>query len=163
MASYIPSQVNSTTTLSTTKTQAYELYSAGGLEGYQELMKARPFFLPATRMIEQCYSWDARFNYNLDNRDLSNRVTSLNLNGILPTLNSYSNIGRFAGGLNLQLANNKDGQMITGLNTNGMNTSIRGIFHPLYTDLMDTVRVDAWAEYDAFINISPGIATTVSF
>jgi hypothetical protein len=163
MASYIPSQVNSTTNLTTTPTQAYELYSSGGLEGYQELMKARPFFIPANRMIEQCFSWDARFNYNLDNRALASRVNSLNLNGILPTLNSYTNIGRFAGGLNLQLANNKDGQMVTGLNTNGMNTSIRGIFHPLYTDLMDTVRVDAWAEYDAFINISPGIATTVSF
>jgi len=163
MASYIPSQVNSSTTLTTTKTQAYDIYSFGGLEGYEELMKARPVYLPAHRLIEPCYSWDFRFNYNLDNRDVSTRISTLNLNGILPTMNSYYNIGRFAGGLNLQLANNKDGQMITGLNTNGMNTSIRGIFHPLFTDVMDNVRVDAWAEYDAFVNISPGIATTVSF
>jgi hypothetical protein len=163
MASYIPSQVNSSVALTTTKTQAYDLYSFGGLEGYQELMKARPIYLPGSRIIEPCFSWDFRFNYNLDARELTNRISTLNLNGILPTVNSYYNIGRFAGGLNLQLANNKDGQMVTGLNTNGMNTSIRGIFHPLFTDVMDSVRVDAWAEYDAFINISPGIATTVSF
>lgn len=163
MASYIPSQVNSSVALTTTKAQAYDIYSFGGLEGYQELMKARPSYLPGSRIIEPCFSWDFRFNYNLDNRDASTRISTLNLNGILPTVNSYYNIGRFAGGLNLQLANNKDGQMVTGLNTNGMNTSIRGIFHPLFTDVMDSVRVDAWAEYDAFINISPGIATTVSF
>ena len=74
-------------------------------------------------------------------------------------------MGKFACGLNLELCSGKEGEIICGLNTNGMNTSIRGFFHPNYTDYMDPagVRVDAFAEYDAFVNISPGIASTVSF
>jgi hypothetical protein len=162
MASYIPSQVG-TDALTTTKTQAYELASLGGLEGYQELFKARPVYLPAFRIPEPCYSWDFKFNANLDPRDTTSRISVLNWNGLLPCAQSPQNLGRFAGGLNLQLANNKEGQIISGLNTNGMNTSIRGIFHPLYTDVMDSVRIDAWAEFDSFVNISPGIASTVSF
>lgn len=162
MASYIPSQVG-TDALTTTKTQAYELASLGGLEGYQELFKARPVNLPAFRIPEPCYSWDFKFNANLDPRDTTSRISVLNWNGLLPCAQSPQNLGRFAGGLNLQLANNKEGQIISGLNTNGMNTSIRGIFHPLYTDVMDSVRIDAWAEFDSFVNISPGIASTVSF
>ena len=71
---------------------------------------------------------------------------------------------KFACGLNLELAPGKD-DLICGLNTNGMNTQIRGYFHPSY--LVDTSKVassiNAYAEYDAFVNVSPGIATTISF
>lgn len=72
---------------------------------------------------------------------------------------------KFACGLNTELTTGKSGDLICGLNTNGMNTQIRGYFHPQYltsVDKLDVV-VDAYAEYDAFINISPGIATTISF
>lgn len=74
-------------------------------------------------------------------------------------------LGKFACGLNTELAPGKSGDLISGLNTNGMNTSIRGYFHPSYLTNNDkfNVTIDAFAEYDAFINISPGIATTVSF
>jgi hypothetical protein len=73
---------------------------------------------------------------------------------------------KFACGLNTELVTGKSGDLICGLNTNGMNTSIRGYIHPTYTNIslyrLDCT-IDAYAEYDAFINISPGIATTVSF
>lgn len=143
-----------------TANEKYILLGSSFSEGFNELQKARPFYLPSNRFCQANYMTDFRFNYNLDP---SNTIGILNLNAIYPCPRSYFNIGRFAGGLNLQLANGKEGQIICGLNTNGMNTSIRGTFHPMYTDYMDNVRVDAWAEYDAFINISPGIATTVSF
>jgi len=46
-----------------------------------------------------------------------------------------------------------------------MNTSIILTFDP--TSVADgkkvQARIDLWAEYDSFVNIAPGIATTVSF
>ena len=67
--------------------------------------------------------------------------------------------GRFAAGMDLELVPGRSANLICGMNTNGMNTSIYGTFNGTTV----AARVDAWAEYDAFINISPGIATTVSF
>jgi hypothetical protein len=134
-------------------------------EGFQELMKARSIDSQNSRIMQENYSWDYKWG-----TALTSTVADTDL---LKLLNSFSFSfpsnkptlfpGKFAGGLNLELASNKSGDLISGLNTNGMNTSIRGVFHPLFSDCQDDVRVDAYAEYDAFINISPGIATTVSF
>jgi hypothetical protein len=162
MSNYIPSRYGAVTSSGITKSKAYEFASIGCLESFQELMKSRPVTLAHSRIDDQSYGWDAKFNDNLDKRSTADNVQLVNLNGIMPSATSSIGMGRFAAGLNLQLANNHEG-IISGLNTNGMNTSIRGIFHPTYTDIMDSVRVDAWAEYDSFVNISPGIATTVSF
>lgn len=80
-----------------------------------------------------------------------------------PAYQSLYGNPRFTCGINLELAPNKSGDFICGLNTNGMNTSIRGYFHPLLLNRMIKATIQAWAEYDAFINISPGIASTLSF
>jgi len=139
-------------------------------EGFQELMKARPVDLQNSRILQENYSWDYKWNGTVvDYATLTDTasqamVSILNLcSYTYPTSRPSQWLGKFAAGLNLELASNKSGDLISGLNTNGMNTSIRGVFHPLFTDFLDDVRVDAYAEYDAFINISPGIATTVSF
>lgn len=96
---------------------------------------------------------------------------------------TYYDPGKFACGLDLELVSGRTNEIICGMNTNGMNTSIFATFNATaaaatptatvttgsaYTNAGDGVwvencRVDAWCEYDAFINISPGIATTVSF
>ena len=162
MSSSAPTQIGSDT-ITPNKNAQYAFMQSGCTEAYAELLKSRPLKLVSNRITEPSYSYDFKFNGNLDLRDITQNVGVFNLTGIYPMTNATFPVGRFACGLNLQLANNKEGLIISGLNTNGMNTSIRGIFHPLYTDLMDSVRVDVWAEYDAFINISPGIATTVSF
>jgi hypothetical protein len=145
-----------------TANSTYIGYLVGFTECFQELMKARPFYLPASRFHLDGYPIDNSFNTNLD---LKTSVTlpSVNWKNLFPSKDSWQSLPRFAAGLNLQLMNGKDFEMISGLNTNGMNTSIRGIFNPLYTDFMNNVTVDAYCEYDAFVNISPGIATTVSF
>lgn len=161
MGSSIPSSVAA---LTPTNDQKYLFLSESGKETYQELMKSRPVSLTSSRITGTNFNRDSKFNFNLDAGSTPVvSATTFNFLGVFPSYNSEFTIGRFAAGLNLQLANGKDGQIICGLNTNGMNTSIRGVFHTLYLALMDKVRVDAWAEYDAFINISPGIATTVSF
>jgi hypothetical protein len=140
---------------------AFDVMSLGGSECYTELMKARPVYLPAGN-IDDNYYWDMKFNKSLD-FSATTPILALNMLGKFPGYNSLWGIGRFAAGLNLELTSNKEGAIISGLNTNGMNTSIRGFFHPLYLVNMDSVRVDCYAEYDAMINVSPGIATTVSF
>jgi hypothetical protein len=144
-----------------TNTSTYVNYMQGFTECFQELIKARPCNLVANRFHIDGYMNDNVYNTNLDNR--ASPITILNWKNLFPSKANYQPLPRFAAGLNLQLVNGKDGDMISGLNTNGMNTSIRGLFNPLYTDYMAEVTVDAYAEYDAFINISPGIATTVAF
>lgn len=156
MASYLP-------VTGATLDNTYFMYGNGSGEAYRELLKSRPIDVATSRMTVDEYNWDWKWDGVLDAKTTPTIVTFNKFNGVGPSPRSPFGCGRFAAGLNLQLVPNKEGQIISGLNTNGMNTSIRGFFHPLYTDYMDDVRVDAWAEYDAFINISPGIATTVSF
>lgn len=69
--------------------------------------------------------------------------------------------GKFAAGIDLELVTGKSGDLVCGMNTNGMNTSIFVNFVPGSSPA--NTRIDLWAEYDAFINVSPGLATTVSF
>jgi hypothetical protein len=82
--------------------------------------------------------------------------------------------GKFACGLDLELVSGRTNEIICGMNTNGMNTAIYATFDPNAATVtpaegtsdgiwVEQCAVDAWCEYDAFINISPGIATTVSF
>lgn len=142
----------------------YVDYALGSTECFQEFIKARPCYLPANRMNLDNYNVDTSWNTNMDQRATgSDPITFVNWKGIYPSHQGFHGMPRFAAGLNLQLINGKDGEIVSGLNTNGMNTSIRATFHPLYTDFMMNATVDAFAEYDSFINISPGIATSVSF
>lgn len=148
----------------TTRNDTFNALSSLCTEGYSELMKARPVYLNASRICNTNYAVDSKLGAICDQQSTAtNSIRILNLSGIYATPHQPYHIGRFAAGLNLELAPNKYGSIISGLNTNGMNTSIRGQFHPTYLSCMDSVTVDAYAEYDAFINISPGIATTVSF
>lgn len=156
MAAYLP-------VTGSTLDNTYFMMGNGSGESYRELMKARPIDVATSRMTVDEYNWDWKWDGALDAKATPTIVTFNKLKNVGPCPRSPFGCGRFACGLNLQLVTSKEGQIISGLNTNGMNTSIRGFFHPSYTDYMDDVRVDAWAEYDAFINISPGIATTVSF
>lgn len=78
-------------------------------------------------------------------------------------VSTIDDIGRFACGLNLQLSPEHSYEVVSGLNTNGMNTSINATFAPTQLTNQMQVQVDAFCEYDAFINITPGLASTVSF
>jgi len=71
--------------------------------------------------------------------------------------------GKFAAGLDLELVSGRSNDLVCGMNTNGMNTSINLTFDSHKTADVQEARLDCWCEYDSFINVSPGIATTVSF
>lgn len=82
--------------------------------------------------------------------------------------------GKFAGGLNLQLSKR---DAVCGIDTNGLNVCINGTFNSdavsasapggdfdstTITPMVYAI-LDCWAEHDAFVQIIPGVATTVTF
>lgn len=139
----------------------------GYTEAYNELMKARHNYSNSNTMsmITADTYWvdtpttHAAF-YDDDNVNPATAVSAVALspNAPLPP-------GKFAGGLDLELVPGRSNDLVCGMNTNGMNTSIFLNFDPTAVAASSLVaaQLDAWCEYDAFINISPGIATTVSF
>lgn len=139
----------------------------GYVEAYNELMKARHNYSGSNThsMISENEFWvdtptshmTAYQDVNYQNLATPAAAAALCPDCILPP-------GKFAGGLDLELVPGRSQDLICGMNTNGMNTSIQLNFDPSLTGSQVTLaQLDAWAEYDAFINISPGIATTVSF
>ena len=133
-------------------------------EAYNELMKARHNYSTSNThsMITQDTFWvDDPTVHASQYRDFymadttgPDAATALCANALLPP-------GKFAGGLDLELVPGRSQDLICGMNTNGMNTSIFLNFD--YSKTGIAAQLDAWCEYDSFINISPGIATTVSF
>lgn len=143
------------------QTSGIQAYGASGnksagtgyTESYIELMKARRNWSGMKTYTGSTISGES---YSKD---------TPNINDMAPGLVDASYIdepGQFAAGLNLELVAGKD--IICGLNTNGMNTSINMTFrNDIVGSKPKQARVDAWTEYDSFINITPGLATTVSF
>lgn len=138
-------------------------------ECYNELVKARPNIPSKGRISLENFSalWSPGLGQfssfgTTPWRCISGLTASQGGGG---TYGGEGETSKFACGLNTELVSGKEGNLICGLNTNGMNTTIRGYIHPNYvtSNQRTDVVVDAYAEYDAFINISPGIATTVSF
>lgn len=80
--------------------------------------------------------------------------------------------GKFAGGINCRLSNKES---VCGLDTNGLNVCINASFNQTASGTttaasnttaigpMVKAIVDCWAEHDAFVQIIPGVATTVTF
>ena len=132
------------------QTSGIQCSSTGGqlgdnTEAYMELMKAR-------HNLTQDNHHSSINLYDFSNDDSVYNLVPLKLE---------LDAAKFAGGLDLELVPGKANDLVCGLNTNGMNTSINLEFLP---DAVRTQqRLDAYAEYDAFVNIAPGLATTVSF
>lgn len=127
--------------------------NGGSDEAYIELMKSRHGFHQDTYS-----SQITKTTFNVDKWNATNH--NLSTTNVNPT-------GRFAAGIDLELVPGRSQNLICGMNTNGMNTSIMATFD-LAAAAADSgtcvaANIDVWCEYDAFINISPGIASTVSF
>ena len=86
------------------------------------------------------------------------------ITGAVPTFNNGSyngtTVGKFAGGIDLRL-NNK--AIVSGIDTNGLLVCLNGTFDSRYVDDRVDVILTAFAEYDAFVQIIPGVASTVTF
>jgi hypothetical protein len=82
--------------------------------------------------------------------------------GLAPPLGKYySNIcGKFMGGLDLRLSS-KD--VVSGIDTNGLLVRLNAKFDEDNLVNMVNAVLDIYAEHDAFVQIIPGVATTVTF
>lgn len=80
----------------------------------------------------------------------------------VPPLGKFVNhqCGKFMGGLDLRLSS-KD--VISGIDTNGLLVRLNGRFDEDNLSNMVNAILDVYAEYDAFVQIIPGTATTVTF
>jgi hypothetical protein len=125
-------------------------------EAYTELMKSRHNW---SNMGADSVINPTNFSLDLDTDTLSTGTAKC----YTLFANSTGPRGTFAGGLDLELVAGRSNDIVCGMNTNGMNTSIFLNYDPDKTSSIIDARIDVWAEYDSFINISPGIATTVSF
>lgn len=156
-----------------------------GSEALIELLKARHMYnQPSHSHLFNKWNWAydnvARSRYLTRQRIAGNHTLPQDIDDWrYATAKSLYEHGKFACGLDLELVSGRTNEIICGMNTNGMNTSIFATFNATAaaqsvvddTNVNDDTlgiwveasTVDAWCEYDAFINISPGIATTVSF
>lgn len=80
----------------------------------------------------------------------------------VPPLGKFVNhqCGKFMGGLDLRLSS-KD--VISGIDTNGLLVRLNALFDDDNLSNMVNAVLDVYAEYDAFVQIIPGTATTVTF
>lgn len=79
----------------------------------------------------------------------------------IPFTNGSGSIcGKFAAGLDTRLSRK---ETISGIDTNGLLVSINGSFDRDNVNSMVQSILDVWAEHDAFIQVIPGVATTVTF
>jgi hypothetical protein len=145
-----------------------------GSEAFIELLKARHLFNQPDH--KHCFN---KYNWAYDNVERARRLWTFKKNANMPSdvilfqnanPNAMYERGKFALGLDLELVSGRSNEIICGMNTNGMNTAIFGTFNAQAVPgtvgngvKVEEVRLDAYCEYDVFVNISPGIATTVSF
>jgi hypothetical protein len=130
---------------------AHRFYNGLASEAYIELMKSRHKWTDTTK---HC-------GLNLYDYNRNHYTDSVNIVGARLNPSNKQEKTAFAAGLDLELVSGRSNDLICGLNTNGMNTSI--FIETMPEGMSTNGRLDAYCEYDAFINISPGIATTVSF
>jgi len=95
-------------------------------------------------------------NLRSDLFQIQNRTTTVNFT------NYYLNyFGQFATGLSTRLIEDRENDVVCGLNTNGMYTTV-----DLHYDTRETtnaVAINLWTEYNQFVSVVPGVATTVTF
>jgi hypothetical protein len=78
-----------------------------------------------------------------------------------PPLGKYYTIcGKFMGGLDLRLSSK---EVVSGIDTNGLLVRLNGRFDGSKLSLMNNAILDIFCEHDAFVQIIPGLATTVTF
>lgn len=75
--------------------------------------------------------------------------------GSLPSI-----AGKFAAGLDTRLSRKS---AVSGIDTNGLQLTLNAEFDQNNVTNMTQAIIDVWAEHDAFVQIIPGVATTVTF
>lgn len=156
-SSVVPSSRRGYTLLSTPQDgyDSKDYYKADGYtQSYMELLKT----VPPSKEIAISDT-----EYRIDRGSKTNNDYNADLTGqyaVVPFLNPNSVCGKFLAGLDTRLSKKNT---ISGIDTNGLLVCINGEFDRDHVSEMVQSTLDVWAEYDAFIQIIPGVATTVTF
>lgn len=78
----------------------------------------------------------------------------------IPLIDEKPCSGKFAAGLNTRLSTKST---VSGIDTNGLSLTLNGTFDSDMINEMTNAILDVWAEHDSFIQVIPGVATTVTF
>lgn len=83
------------------------------------------------------------------------------LQDVPPPLGKFDTCcGKFMGGLDLRLSSK---EVVSGIDTNGLLVRLNGRFDASKLSKMNNAVLDIFCEHDAFVQILPGVATTVTF
>jgi hypothetical protein len=138
--------------------QGQDWYKAAGYnQSYIEFSKTTtPGKEIAINMTE--YMIDLAAQYGTT--DYAGALTSTGAIIPVSSQNSKSICGKFAAGLDTRLSQKAT---ISGIDTNGLMLTLNAKFDENFVAQMAQAIVDVWAEHDAFIQVIPGIASTVTF
>lgn len=161
----IPASKNSyTTNFTSSAGAAYtsDWYKASGFnQAYMELAKTAD---PGSQLPINWTEFRTDLGISPTNSDYAGPLTGTN--ALIPfgnnqvVANAGSCCGKFAGGLDTKLS---DKRVVSGIDTNGLLVCINGQFDTSLVSSMQQAILDVWAEHDAFVQVIPGVATTVTF
>lgn len=137
-----------------------EVYKRQGFcQAYAEILKTGPKnHWSKTRSVNSMneveYKMDVAVGY-------TEAEDQKGLDEVPPPLGKFdSACGKFLGGLDLRLSS-KD--VVSGIDTNGLLVRLNGSFDRNNLVNMTNAILDIFCEHDAFVQILPGVATTVTF
>lgn len=143
--------------------QADYAKAAGFCQSYIEVTKTTsPTNTMGTTMNWTEYMIDlgASNNSTVTNSDFATPLTGSNAKVPCPGQGTSSICGKFVGGIDTRLSKKNT---VSGIDTNGLLVSLNGSFDRDNVNNMTQSILDVWAEYDSFIQVIPGVATTVTF
>jgi hypothetical protein len=147
--------------MGSTSSQTDFARAAGYSQSFMEITKTTsPTNTMGTTMNWIEYMIDLAATGQATNGDFAGDLTGANAKVPSPGQTSTSICGKFVGGIDTRLSKKNT---VSGIDTNGLLVSLNGSFDRDNVNSMTQSILDVWAEYDSFIQVIPGVATTVTF
>jgi hypothetical protein len=137
--------------------------AAGFSQSYMEVTKTTS---PTNTMgstinwLEYMIDLGASNNGAVTNCDFATPLTGTTAKIPAPGQTNSGICGKFVGGIDTRLSKKNT---VSGIDTNGLLVSLNGSFDRDNVNNMTQSILDVWAEYDSFIQVIPGVATTATF
>lgn len=147
--------------MGSTSSQTDFARAAGYAQSFMEITKTTsPTNTMGTTMNWIEYMIDLAATGQATNGDFAGDLTGTNAKVPAPGQTTTSICGKFVGGIDTRLSKKNT---VSGIDTNGLLVSLNGSFDRDNVNRMTQSILDVWAEYDSFIQVIPGVATTVTF
>lgn len=131
-------------------------------QAYCEVLKTGPKnHWPGTASQNSMNAVEFQIDTCLDYSGFPNPGNQAALATTPPPLGKYETAcGKFMGGIDLRLSSK---EVVSGIDTNGLLVRLNGTFDNSNLAAMSNAVLDIFCEHDAFVQILPGVATTVTF